>query len=293
MNCGIIPVICNEKEYCYVSSDENVRFAIEFCSFFVGKNACVASQIIKEHSYEFELRIILDGVCELRSHDNKITSAYANHFLTIPKSECPEYNYLSDNCMQMVILFDYVPLDTVTEDIHNVIYNQLHKFCMYSLSFNMSYLANIIKNNSELHKNDCHALISTYLFALFTEATRIIVSGKTNYLLPPYNEPRIEKAVRYIEKNISSAIDTADVAKAVFLSDKQLKRLFLSRFGCTVSEYIKHYKYILSRRLLEETTIPISEIAEQTGFSESTSFSRFFKCCEGVSPATFRARSKT
>lgn len=290
MSCSIIGVINKKEEYSYIGSSDCNYFDVLFCSFFSGKEACALSQIKKQFKNSFEMRMILSGECELRCENGKEIQLCANQFFTIPKETTTDLNYISDDCTELVLLFDCVPSISEETNIYNVINTQLQSIGVYQMNYDMITLVNILK---KLCRNTAYNkyLASSYLYLLSTEASRIIIANKSKGLLYLYDEPRIEKAIKYIEKNISNSIDTSDVAKEVYLSEKQLKRLFLSHFGTTVYEYISAYKYNLSRRLLQETSIPISEIAEQTGFSESTSFSRFFKRYEGVSPSEFRLMS--
>lgn len=290
MSCGIIEVISKKEEYSYISGSGCNCFNVLFCSFFSGKEACVVSQIKKEYTNSFEMRMVLSGECELRCEDGKVLDLCANQFFTLPVDNKIEFNYISDDCIELVLLFNCVPSRKEESNIYNVIRTQLQSVVIYQMNYNMISLVNILKNLCRKSGYNKH-LASSYLYLLNTEASRIIIANKSKGLLHLYDEPRIEKAIKYIEKNISNSIDTSNVAKEVYLSEKQLKRLFLAHFGTTVYEYISDYKYNLSRRLLEETSISISEIAEQTGFSESTSFSRFFKRYEGVSPAKFRSMS--
>ncbi|MDL2256554.1 AraC family transcriptional regulator, partial [Parabacteroides sp. OttesenSCG-928-K15] len=58
--------------------------------------------------------------------------------------------------------------------------------------------------------------------------------------------------------------------------------------GMTPNEYILHMKMAKATLLLKETTLTISEIAYQLGFSIPAYFSKCFKKQFGVTPADYR-----
>ena len=46
-----------------------------------------------------------------------------------------------------------------------------------------------------------------------------------------------------------------------------------------------------AKRLLDNPEVPVANVAEQTGFSETAAFSRAFKKWTGLTPAQYRAES--
>lgn len=99
---------------------------------------------------------------------------------------------------------------------------------------------------------------------------------------------RVKAATEYINKNISSMINSEDVAKECCLSVKQLGRVFKSEMGISVSEYIKRVRLNSAKSLLITTDLSIKEIAYSVGFESQSSFMAFFKHRMGVSPGIFR-----
>ena len=62
--------------------------------------------------------------------------------------------------------------------------------------------------------------------------------------------------------------------------------------GKTVNNYIAEALYTDARRLLVFTDLTVKEIAEQLGFSDQSSFVKFFKKKSETSPANFRDEYK-
>ncbi len=69
-----------------------------------------------------------------------------------------------------------------------------------------------------------------------------------------------------------------------------LSRLFKEQTGIGYKEYVTAKRIEFSKYLLLSTQLSISEIAAQSGFIDSSSFSRMFKNNCGVSPQKFRER---
>lgn len=77
-------------------------------------------------------------------------------------------------------------------------------------------------------------------------------------------------------------------ATSLNVSRTYLSRMIRQVSGKTVNDYIKEVLYRDARRLLIFTDLTVKEIAEQLGFSDQSSFGKFFKKESGTSPANFR-----
>ena len=78
------------------------------------------------------------------------------------------------------------------------------------------------------------------------------------------------------------------IADAVQLNPAYLSRLFKQSTGKTVLEHLTLVRLARSKTLLRETSLNLSEIAQQIGYNNANSFIRFFRKYEGVTPGEFR-----
>ena len=62
----------------------------------------------------------------------------------------------------------------------------------------------------------------------------------------------------------------------------------LEETGLTLTEYITKYRLERAQSLMRDTAVPLTQIAEQTGYSDVSYFSRSFKKYFGVSPRAAR-----
>ena len=81
-------------------------------------------------------------------------------------------------------------------------------------------------------------------------------------------------------------------ADSLHVSQTYLSRVIRQVSGKTVNNYIAEALYTDARRLLVFTDLTVKEIAEQLGFSDQSSFGKFFKKKSETSPANFRDEYK-
>lgn len=74
------------------------------------------------------------------------------------------------------------------------------------------------------------------------------------------------------------------------LSEKYISHYFKEHFHITLSQYINHLRLEHARKLLQETTFSITEIAMQSGYENVSYFIRSFKKVYGMSPLKYRKR---
>ncbi len=100
---------------------------------------------------------------------------------------------------------------------------------------------------------------------------------------------RIEKAVLFIEDNLSTNLRVADVAKNAHLSPFHFQRLFSAYLGEPVSQYILCRRLERAANILsKKTTVNLLKLALESGFDTHSSFTKAFKKRFGVTPSAFR-----
>jgi DNA-binding response OmpR family regulator len=99
----------------------------------------------------------------------------------------------------------------------------------------------------------------------------------------------LKKIISVIEKNIDdSHFGTLQLSFAINMSESQLYRKLKALTGKSTAIFIRTVRLHKARELLTTTSLNVSEIAYETGFSDPAWFSRVFKEEFGVSPNTFR-----
>jgi AraC-like DNA-binding protein len=82
-----------------------------------------------------------------------------------------------------------------------------------------------------------------------------------------------------------------DYADAQGLHSNYLSNVIKSKTGKPVGTWIIEKTISEAKSLLQNTDVPIKEVAYQLGFAESTHFSNYFKKYTDLTPASFRKQS--
>ena len=99
---------------------------------------------------------------------------------------------------------------------------------------------------------------------------------------------RVNRAVAYIQNNLSQPLQLADVAKVAAFSSFHFHRIFKAAMGETLNVFVKRTRleralYLLTHR----AGASLTEIALACGFASSSEFSRSFRKHYGVAPRQF------
>lgn len=98
----------------------------------------------------------------------------------------------------------------------------------------------------------------------------------------------VARAVEIIRRDYARPLVITDVAAACGQSLRQLQRRFHTAFGITPQEFLIKTRVLAAMRLLEETSLTASEIAQQCGFVDASSFTQHFRKRTGVATAAYR-----
>lgn len=104
-------------------------------------------------------------------------------------------------------------------------------------------------------------------------------------------DQNVSKIVDYIDANYNSDIDISKILSQVPLSRRSIETKFRKEMGTTIYQYILLNRVEHLANLLLTTDRPVSEIADEVGFSDSGNFSRVFRKVKGCSPQEFRQKN--
>ena len=89
---------------------------------------------------------------------------------------------------------------------------------------------------------------------------------------------------------MNSDFTVMQLAAELHLSPNHLTRLFRLNIGFSAHNYLMLRRFSLAKQLLEETDLPVSEIADDCGFEDPNYFARCFRKHAGCAPSAFRNR---
>ena len=99
---------------------------------------------------------------------------------------------------------------------------------------------------------------------------------------------QLDKALAYIDDNISSDIDLNTIAKTAHMSRSYFSTIFKEMNGLTPWEYIINKRVELAAHYLTSTDFSILDIACKCGFNNTANFNHAFKKVTRKSPSDFR-----
>lgn len=102
----------------------------------------------------------------------------------------------------------------------------------------------------------------------------------------------IVELIRYLESYYTSKITLQTLVKQIHLSPSYLIKLFKEKTGMTPFQYLHELRMNAAICYLKATHLTVSEIAEETGYSNIHYFSRLFKESFGESPSSWRNKNK-
>ncbi|MDR7247188.1 AraC-like DNA-binding protein [Priestia megaterium] len=95
----------------------------------------------------------------------------------------------------------------------------------------------------------------------------------------------MNRALSYIEENLTNDIDFREVAKLALCSEYHFKRMFSFLAGITLSEYIRRRRLTLAAFELKDNKMKVIDIAFKYGYNSPDSFTRAFQNLHGLTPS--------
>jgi AraC-like DNA-binding protein len=96
----------------------------------------------------------------------------------------------------------------------------------------------------------------------------------------------------FLRENFDRHVSLTTAASAVGLSPNYLAHLVKKETGKTFLELLTERRLECAKELIIHTGLPIANVAERTGFSDSAYFTRRFRQLTGTSPSRFRAAAR-
>jgi AraC family transcriptional regulator, melibiose operon regulatory protein len=139
-------------------------------------------------------------------------------------------------------------------------------------------------------------IVKMELNALFRRAA---ITGY-DFLRPPQHEIGTDRSlssahvrhviamVRFVLENLDKPLLNAQVTEVTGLHENYALALFSRTMQVPLKQFINRMRLMRARALLVESSIAVSDVAEQCGFGSITQFYANFRAGYGISPASLR-----
>ena len=183
---------------------------------------------------------------------------------------------LQDINLEQVLKFNKLTLDSqLNNDLES-----LHTIMMHQLEKPMTlYRRKLVLG-----------LINSYIFIILGNINERTGTADPN----PSNKQMIAR--NFLITLLNGYREHKDVdyyAATLYVSSKYLSKVVKEITTFSPQEWINKTLFMEAQRLLANTNLDITQIAEQLGYSSTSTFSRFFKQNTGLTPMEFRKQHTT
>lgn len=102
---------------------------------------------------------------------------------------------------------------------------------------------------------------------------------------------RLKDVISFVENNYQEKITVSQAAEIANISPYHFCRVFKDAVGRTFNEYVQLYRIGRAEKLIKETDLPITRVAELAGFGTIHYLDELFKRHRGCTPLQFRKLS--
>ena len=114
-----------------------------------------------------------------------------------------------------------------------------------------------------------------------------VVARKSTDILA-ISDPAVPAAIRFIREHVGDVIRVDDVVNATPLSRRLLERRFRESLGRSILKEIQRVHLESATEILLKTDLPISQVAQESGFSSATHLGVIFKQRMKMTPLAYR-----
>ncbi len=99
---------------------------------------------------------------------------------------------------------------------------------------------------------------------------------------------RVARITAFITRRYMDNITVSDLAKAIYLSEKQTNRILKRAFNQTFKDYLSYHRFMAAKRMVLETQLSTDEIAYKCGFNDTGRLYKTFRKFNCPAPSRLR-----
>ena len=116
--------------------------------------------------------------------------------------------------------------------------------------------------------------------------------GEEQILPPaPASQPLLQRAIALMEETVEEPLACATLARRLRVNPRRLQRLFRRELASTPSRQYRRLRLARAHALLQQTDLPVTEVAFSAGFSSLAHFSRIYRAAFARAPSADRRQT--
>ena len=251
-----------------------------------------AEQFPIHRHYEFEVIYCARGALDF-ALDGKDLHLESDEVAIIPSMSA--HGVISVSADSLALFVDIGPaflksgFSTLTSLAfsHNVISLSKEETAVERLKSSLNGIMSIL-NSKMKSANDFEMIGNIYLLC----ASLVELGEGSRHVQKSTLPLVIENVLEHIHTNYSTNITLDDAARISGYSKGNFCKIFKEITGYGFHSYLNNYRIQTSLYMLEETDMPIGDIAELVGFPEAKTFCRVFKENTSKTPSEYRNSSQ-
>ena len=109
---------------------------------------------------------------------------------------------------------------------------------------------------------------------------------------PQKNQDRILTMIAFIQENFAEKLTLEDIADSAAVSTRECLRCFRASIHQSPMDYLIEYRIRISKKMLETTSLSITDIALRCGFNSNSYYTKQFHRICGKTPNAYRKELK-
>jgi AraC family transcriptional regulator len=125
---------------------------------------------------------------------------------------------------------------------------------------------------------------------MLEQTYRALVTPGTRGINPRHvHFSRLQAVLNHVHANLAADLSAARLAQRAEVSPAHFCRIFREAMGVPPHQYVLAARLDFARKLLTQSMLPISRIAEECGFSSQSHLTASFRTAHSTTPAQYRA----